>query len=229
MKEWHKLADSIRLHVAGRISEADARRQEQTAREILSRLSTQPGVVLADEVGMGKTFVALAVATSLALLDAQHRPVVVMVPPSLKEKWPRDFLVFAEKCLSDQARERVVAASADSAIAFLKLLDDPEERRNSIIFMTHGAMHRGLNDGWVKLAVIQRALRGRHHTGPLRRTLSRCAGNLLWLKWVEKNGEDIWDRLLNKPPESWLKILRQRGLSLTAKKATIAMILCQWP
>jgi SNF2 family DNA or RNA helicase len=76
----------INLFVEGRIQEYAANRQEDTAREILRRLGNQPGLVLADEVGMGKTFVALAVATSVALSDSQRRPVVVMVPPSLKEK-----------------------------------------------------------------------------------------------------------------------------------------------
>lgn len=217
MREWYPYADSIRLHVSERITESDARRQDQTAREILRRLAAQPGVVLADEVGMGKTFVALAVATSMALSDPQRRPVVVMVPPSLKEKWPRDFSVFTEKCLSAEARQRMRAASADSAVAFLKLLDDPEARRASIIFMTHGAMHRGLSDGWVKLAVIQRALRGRHHTEPLRRTLSRCAGKLLRMEWVKNYREDLMDRLLDAPPESWLKILRRHGIDLDGR------------
>jgi len=50
------------------------------------RLRNQPGVILADEVGMGKTFVALAVAYSIA----QHSPrgaVIVMVPANLIDKW----------------------------------------------------------------------------------------------------------------------------------------------
>ena len=44
------------------ISDADARRQRLTAAEILRRFDGQPGQILADEVGTGKTFVALAVA-----------------------------------------------------------------------------------------------------------------------------------------------------------------------
>ena len=66
----------------------------RTILEILRRLATQPGVVLADEVGMGKTFVALGVAMVAALADRGRRPVVIMVPSSLHEKWPRDFDVF---------------------------------------------------------------------------------------------------------------------------------------
>ena len=36
---------------------ADQNRQRRETAEILDRLRVQPGVVLADEVGMGKTFV----------------------------------------------------------------------------------------------------------------------------------------------------------------------------
>ncbi len=49
-----------------RVSWEVGRRQERTAQEILRRLEHQPGVILADEVGMGKTFVALGVAASVA-------------------------------------------------------------------------------------------------------------------------------------------------------------------
>ena len=56
-----------------RVSVDDARRQQTTARVILERLHNHPGVVLADEVGMGKTFVALAVATSVTLADSRRR------------------------------------------------------------------------------------------------------------------------------------------------------------
>lgn len=211
MNEWHPFYRDINLFVAGRIQEQAAKRQEDTAREILHRLADQPGLVLADEVGMGKTFVALAVATSVALSDSKHRPVVVMVPPSLKEKWPQDFAVFSERCLPPDIARQVRGASADSAVDFLKYLDDPKERRKSIVFLTHGAMHRDLSDGWVKLAMIQRALHRRHHTRKLRRALCRCAGHLLRLGWVTRS-EEIWERLLDAPPDSWLRILKRHGI-----------------
>ncbi len=109
MKTWHPFLEGIQLHgrerkshSSERVSRQDARRQEITAREILYRLAKQPGVVLADEVGMGKTFVALAVAASVALSDKQQRPVVVMVPPSLRNKWPRDWDVFSRECLPQE-------------------------------------------------------------------------------------------------------------------------------
>ncbi|WCJ59607.1 DEAD/DEAH box helicase [Fontisphaera persica] len=216
MNTWHPLAKDLRLYVPGRITETDARRQQQTAAAILHRLAHQPGVVLADEVGMGKTFVALAVAASVALSDARRRPVVVMVPPSLKEKWPSDFRTFQEECLPAALRHKVRAASADSAVEFLKLLDDPPEHRHSIIFLTHGAMHRGLGhgraDAWIKLAVIQRALRGRHQRRQLERGLYRCLGRLLFLQGVQNKAADIWQVLLSHPPEQWLTVLHEHGI-----------------
>jgi SNF2 family DNA or RNA helicase len=55
----YKYFEKIDLYTEHQIKEKDARRQEDTAKEILSRLrEKQPGLILADEVGMGKTFVA---------------------------------------------------------------------------------------------------------------------------------------------------------------------------
>src|SRR5437870_1089727 len=56
--EWSYGGDVIRLGGAGRyrIAAEDAARQEQTAGAILEALKGQPGIILADEVGMGKTY-----------------------------------------------------------------------------------------------------------------------------------------------------------------------------
>ena len=84
-----------------RVPEADQRRQRQEVVEILSRLRRQPGVILADEVGMGKTFVALAVAYSVAATNLRG-PVVVMVPPNLIDKWEQDMATFCELYLEQR-------------------------------------------------------------------------------------------------------------------------------
>jgi len=149
---------NIDLFVKKRIQQSDSERQRKTAIEILKRLENQPGLILADEVGMGKTFVALAVAISVSINDEQKRPVVVMIPPSLKDKWPTDFNVFKKECMAQDVSDGLKCAVAANTIDFLKLLDDEPSSRNSIIFLTHGALYRGLNDGYVKLAFIQRAL-----------------------------------------------------------------------
>ena len=63
------LVRRVLREVVEQVTTAEAR-QEATAREVLVRLRQQPGVVLADEVGMGKTFVALAVAACAVWADA---------------------------------------------------------------------------------------------------------------------------------------------------------------
>ena len=129
----------IKLYVEGRIKPEEAARQARTAVEIVARLKKQPGLILADEVGMGKTFVALASAATMHFTDPERRPVVVMVPSSLAEKWPRDADVFRKKCLSapwsEQFRfpERPITRGTD----FLKTLDDDVAKRNSVVFVTH--------------------------------------------------------------------------------------------
>ena len=120
----------IDLFIKERISEEDALRQQRAAKEILRRLEHQPGIILADEVGMGKTFVSLAVAVSVVLGDKKGRQVVIMVPPSLKDKWPRDFEVFKQKCLTKEIQKKITSSqqTVTRSVEFLKLLDDPPER-----------------------------------------------------------------------------------------------------
>lgn len=195
-----------------RVSADDAVRQERTAEAILARLEHQPGVILADEVGMGKTFVGLAVASSIALARPEDGPVVVMVPPSLKQKWPKDWAVFREHCLVAQTRPALEAASADSGVAFMRLLDDPPERRKAIIFLTHGALNRTLTDEWVKLALIRRALLRRTSLDHVRRALPRFAGRLLRSQWVDHTAPDLWERLLDNPPNKWRRLMKAAGL-----------------
>ncbi|HEX8140665.1 MAG TPA: DEAD/DEAH box helicase [Pyrinomonadaceae bacterium] len=192
-----------------RVPREDAERQQRTAEEILRRLERQPGVVLADEVGMGKTFVALAVASSLVLGGDEDGPVVVMVPPSLRGKWPNDWEVFSHSCLSAEARSKIRSASADSGIAFLRLLDDPPSRRAHLIFLTHGALHRSLTDGYARLAVIKRAFKGRPSLRPQRDNFHKFAGKLLRLGWVEARAPGLLGELLERPYESWLRVIHR--------------------
>ncbi len=211
----YPFCDKINLHVKGRISAEDAARQRATAETILQRLADQPGVILADEVGMGKTFVAIAVAVSTALSNRGGRPVVVMVPSSLKEKWPQDFELFRESCLPTALSGKLIYERAEKAVDFLKLLDDPRSRRSSLIFMTHGAMSRGLDDPWVMLALIQRSLHRRRNIDSLKRALGRNLGDLLRMSWLTKRDERIWSRLLKSPPMQWLGELNELTADIT--------------
>jgi|SRR5437667_821997 len=174
-----------------RVSKEDAHRQEHTAQEIVRRLEHQPGLILADEVGMGKTFVALAVGSAISLARPDDGPVIVMVPPSLKQKWPKDWSVFFEKCLDRKQCGHLDAALADSGVALLRLLDDPADKRKEIIFLTHGALDRSLTDEWVKFALIRRALRKRTSMNHVRAALRRFAGRLLRRHWIDRKNPDL--------------------------------------
>ncbi len=108
--------------------------------------------------------------------------------------------------------ENLRYGKAERAVEFLKLLDDPPERRKQILFVTHGAMSRGLSDEWVKLALIYQALHGRWGVDRLRKALSRILGKLLRITWVEKNGKGIWQDLLKTHPAQWLQVLHRWGI-----------------
>ena len=102
------------------IKKQDADRQMQTAKELIRRLfgsdvdcfHTQ---LLADEVGMGKTFVSLAVAYSL-LYAMRKNPedfpglrhkIIVLTPRNdpLFEKWITEVREFLGRCIEDKDRE----------------------------------------------------------------------------------------------------------------------------
>ena len=143
----YRFLPAINLYVKDRIQEADADRQRSTAESLLLRLETMPGQILADEVGMGKTFVALAVAVSVALQDKAQRPVVIMIPPGLKEKWPKDLGVFLERCLDEKSRAQVRWGIAGSNVEFLKLLDDDPVHRHAGSLRASAPAPRGHRDG----------------------------------------------------------------------------------
>jgi ERCC4-related helicase len=188
-----------------RVSERDAARQFRTVVEILRRLASQPGIVLADEVGMGKTFVALGVAMVAALADRGRRPVVVMVPSSLHEKWPRDFDVFRSLVVRQEEDKGLRAEAANSGLEFFRLLDNDARARPHIIFLKHGAFHVQNIDHWVRLALIKRAMHGTH-LGERRSALPRFAASLLRTKSSYRDPE-LFFKLLQTPNRDWLEVI----------------------
>lgn len=76
------------------IPAADVRRQEQTVLAALEMLDKRPGVALADEVGMGKTYEALAIAAAVRHANPKSRIVVVTPGPELTVKWSKDIVGF---------------------------------------------------------------------------------------------------------------------------------------
>jgi hypothetical protein len=207
-----------------RVPKADQERQRAEVDEILHRLQSQPGVILADEVGMGKTFVALAVAYSIAR-HSPRGPVIVMVPANLVDKWEQDLKTFCELYLHDRRPVRREGATpkelsqpqcvryglARHSIDLMRLLDDPPRTRCHLIFLAQGAMARRQSDKWIRLALIAETLR-RHRRGKASRLIQvknqihRFLGELLWAVGEERAhdwGEDLWQQLLKTDTSTW--------------------------
>lgn len=200
MKDIYSVPSDLVLGVQlnKRVPEADQKRQRIEVLEILRRFRQQPGVIVADEVGMGKTFVALAVAYGVAM-SSPRGPVIVMAPANLLEKWEQDLKTFCELYLNNRhpvnrdvlTRKELLAPTAlrygmaRHSIELMKLLDDTARERCHIIFLAQGAMSRRQTDRWVRLALIAEALR-RHGRGGARRLIQvkqqihRFMGELLW-------------------------------------------------
>jgi superfamily II DNA or RNA helicase len=203
----------INLQVRGRVLPEDALRQSRAAAAILERLREQPGVVLADEVGMGKTFVALAVAASVAWSDRRRRPVVVMVPRGLAVKWQRDFDLFAKRCIRPEEDQKATRCTvAEDAAGLFAALDDMPRRRASLVLLTHGAFHRSLRDPWIRLALLKRALSA-HSLRSQRRALPRFASGMLRIR-SRRLDEDLLQRLLKAPSWRWRRLLERAGYEI---------------
>ena len=118
---------------------------------------------------MGKTYVALAVPMSVLEATRRKRPVVVMVPPAVADKWPTEWAVFAERCLPAGHGLRASPTPIRRGSDFLKLLDDPASTRRHLIFLTHGALTSNLHDPFMRLALLRRAMLQRRDLANRRR------------------------------------------------------------
>jgi ERCC4-related helicase len=232
MNDIYRLPPDLVLGVrlSRQVPEVDQRRQRSEVAEILRRFRQQPGVILADEVGMGKTFVALAVAYSVAV-GSPRGPVIIMAPANLVEKWAQDLKTFCELYLANRqpvnrdlaSRGELIAPTslrygvARHSIDLMKLLADAPRERCHLIFLAQGAMSRRQTDKWVRLALIAEALR-RHGRGgasrliQVKRYIHRFLAELLWAIGDEKShgwGDELWQHLLTSDPQSWKEVYNQ--------------------
>lgn len=206
----------INLFVEDRISKRDALRQEATSHALLSRLARQPGVILADEVGMGKTFVALAVALAAAWADKNQGPVVIMMPSALKEKWQSDFQVFLQRCVASDRDRRVRSAEATNGLDFFRFLAQPPGKRPRIVFLTHGALSRTPEDPWVKFAIMKRAMHGKR-LGRRRDALPGLAAEIIRgvkSQYNEPDRAELFRGLMRTSPEKWNRVINSFGQPL---------------
>jgi superfamily II DNA or RNA helicase len=95
-----------------RVRKPDAQRQQRTLSAIMAKLSRQPGVILADEVGMGKTYVALGAVAEYLIRYPRSRVLILTPSRELAEKWTQDFRRFREENVS-VAAGRCLTSPAD--------------------------------------------------------------------------------------------------------------------
>lgn len=181
----------------------DWTRQRRTAEDVLQRLRTQEGVVLADQVGMGKTYVALAVAVSEIAATQELGRVVVFVPSSVADKWVREWHKFSESLLDPGAGIRCVDQPIRSGEAFLKALDDPPERRNRIVVVTHTALTATLKDTFIQLALLHHATRYARDRVALRQRIGRWSTGRAGLFRDQRFTPDRVAALLDTSPAKW--------------------------
>ena len=74
----------------------DIERQEDTVLRALACLDEQPGVVLADEVGMGKTYEALGVLAARLEERPAGRSLILTPGPDLNKKWMKELRAFGD-------------------------------------------------------------------------------------------------------------------------------------
>ncbi len=198
--EWPFAEPALRLGGADkqRIQPDDASRQAETASAILRSLVDRPGVLLSDEVGMGKTYVALAVAASVIIATkGRQGPVVVMVPGRLRRKWQREWKQFKRHCSLDGSLDWIRDTYAHSPTDFFKLLDDHEHQRNQLVFTTTGCFSKGFNDAWIKLAMIRLARQKTKMSAQQKQSIFRWAPHLIRQTTKHNLTERVVKKLMN--------------------------------
>lgn len=183
--------------------EADWVRQRRTAADILLRLQSQEGVILADQVGMGKTHVALAVAVSQILATTVPGQVVIFVPAAVADKWVREWSKFSESLLEPDTGIRCVEQPIRSGEDFLKRLDDAPEHRKHLLVVTHTALTSTLKDGFIQLALLHHATRYVREGSELRRRISKWSTGLSGLVRNSQFTSDRVSQLLDTAPSKW--------------------------
>jgi hypothetical protein len=207
---------SPNIHLGGTagtsyIQSDDALRQEKSARAILRALRDQPGIVLADEVGMGKTYIALAVVASV--LEKRGRkgpPVVVMLPPGLVAKWQREWQQFQRTCCQPGSLDWVRDEYAYEPIRFLRLVEG--DGKADLVWMTTNCFNRERRDPWIELAIVRWARESMHLDQETRRSIYKWAAPLVRKGPRSGLSGDVMRRLLESPHERWREILIHDGV-----------------
>jgi hypothetical protein len=189
--------------------EGDWARQRRTAEDILGRLEIQEGVILADQVGMGKTYVALTVAVHQILSTQELGQVAVFAPAAVADKWVREWQKFNETLLAPGTGIRCVDHPLRSGEEFLKALDDPPDRRKHIVVVTHTALTATLKDTFIQLALLHYATRNLRGGADLRQRIAKWStGRSGLLRNSQLTSERV-AKLLDAAPGKWHQVWKR--------------------
>lgn len=214
--DWKFAKESIDLGGIGldKIASADGRRQQDTAESIISDLRSQPGVILADEVGMGKTYVALAVIASVLLSqkDDSH-PVIVMMPPNLLGKWKKEWDQFKRICCTkSEELNKIPVDHAESPVDFLRFLSLSKSKRPRLIWMKTTCFYSGLDDGWIKLAFIRLAKTNTRLSDSEKSGIYKWATSMVRLRSNKGLTQDVIEKLMILKLSEWNEYLISEGI-----------------
>lgn len=208
---WSYPRALINMGGTEKIDISDAERQSTTAEEIIRRLSNQPGVILADEVGMGKTFVSFAVAAAVVhSTNGRNGPVIFLVPSHMLDKWQSDWDTFCQYCIHDEVlKKKLKMGTLDSVADLLRERERPNAERKSVLLMKLSSFTHRLQDPLFKLAIIKSCFQ-EYRLGPIvRKRFLKWAPELLFSKgW---SNEKIIDGLLRRDISQWDSYLQSKG------------------
>ncbi|MFY0522507.1 SNF2-related protein [Archangium gephyra] len=178
-REW--LRSFLQLGARGdldSVPSADVLRQEDTVLQALDILDEEPGVVLADEVGMGKTYEALGVIAAFRNRQPQNRIVVVTPGHDLNQKWKNDFIRFSD-------RKTTLFDFGDEVYAAEDLAGFVREARNHHILLVPINIFHSTRNSYDQAYLISLYFRWREeqgervHGNTINAALSRFRGNKL--------------------------------------------------
>jgi superfamily II DNA or RNA helicase len=212
------------------ISLNDGMRQQMTARSIVDDFRTKPGVILSDEVGMGKTYVALAVVASVLLSTKNDpHPVVVMLPPGLIDKWQRDWEDFKSLCCRDAAALNGIRAKrVENPTDLFKLINEGRRKRARLVWMTTSCFHAGLNDGWLKLAFVRIARSNSRLSDESKRRIYKWATEMSRLKSKRDLTPEVIEQLMHREVSDWHSYLKREGILEENSDNPIPSLLLQY-
>lgn len=221
--------DIVRLEAPRPELARDWHRQRATARELCARLAVAGGhdtQLLADEVGMGKTYVAMAVMAGTLLGRNGRALLVTPSSPVLRSKWEQEIRSFSDTYLLPSRRRRSLRPLV--VRDYWDLLSNLHDHENAPLERVHDATLRCVLLSLRTFAVRKEWITNRHSpwmavdglewTNPQAMRFKSDYSLPAWeafleMKNAQENGEI--ERLVNvltkKPEEAHSAIVRIKG------------------